>query len=290
MRIARVHFPDAISVAVDVDRHWARLSALGVDVSDGGEALARLPEVRAARDAAHPSSLASAGDAVPADGAVLACPLTQTRKVLAIGLNYHDHVAEVGADTPERPLLFGKLPNTLAGPFDEVVVDPGLTAQADYEVELVAVIGSRVRNASAATALDAVGGYAVANDFSARDVQFADGQWIRSKSFDGFCPIGPWVTTRDEVTDPQKLGLSTTVNGEVRQSSNTSEMVFGVAELVAFLSRGITLEAGDVILTGTPPGVALGMPGTPWLRPGDVVRCEVESLGYVENTVVAPGG
>lgn len=288
MRIARVMFADGPATAVDVDDQWVRLSSLGVDAADAGEALARPVEVRRARENLDPASIPPR-DAVAADDATLTVPLTRSRKVLAIGLNYHDHVREVGAETPELPLLFGKLPNTLAGPYDDVVVDGRLTAQADYEVELAAVIGSVVRDVSLDDALDAVGGYAVANDLSSRDIQFAESQWIRSKSFDGFCPIGPWVTTRDEVPDPQKLDLSTAVNGETRQSSNTSEMVFGVAELVAFLSRGITLEPGDVILTGTPPGVALGMPGTPWLRPGDTVRCEIEGLGFIENTMTAPG-
>jgi 2-keto-4-pentenoate hydratase/2-oxohepta-3-ene-1,7-dioic acid hydratase in catechol pathway len=175
------------------------------------------------------------------------------------------------------------------GPYDDIQLDPRLTQQADYEVELAVVLGRAVRDLDG-DGLAPVAGYMVANDVSSRDVQLSESQWTRSKSFDGFCPLGPWITTSDEVPDPQGLTLRTTVNGELRQSSNTRQMLFGVAELVTFLSRGTTLEPGDVLLTGTPPGVALGMPGQPWLQPGDVVRCEVVGLGHLENRFVAFDG
>jgi 2-keto-4-pentenoate hydratase/2-oxohepta-3-ene-1,7-dioic acid hydratase in catechol pathway len=169
-------------------------------------------------------------------------------------------------------------------------MDPSLTEQGDYEAELAVIIGRRARRVSLADALDHVFGYAVANDVSARDWQFADPQFDRSKSFDTFLPVGPWITTADEVPDPQALGIRTWVNGELRQDSSTAEMVFGVAELIEFLSRGMTLEPGDVIVTGTPHGVGFAMDPPRFLAPGDVVRCELDVLGTLENPVVGPDG
>jgi 5-carboxymethyl-2-hydroxymuconate isomerase len=200
-------------------------------------------------------------------------------------LNYGDHIRETGATPPERPILFAKFPSAMTGPYDEVVVDPGLTEQGDYEVELGVVIGTESRRVPAAQALDHVFGYLVANDVSARDWQKLDGQLSRSKSMDTFLPIGPWVTTADEVTDPNDLAIRSTVNGEQRQDSTTAEMIFTVAELIEFCSRTMTLEPGDIILTGTPHGVGYAMDPPRFLASGDVVRCEIEGLGYIENTV-----
>jgi 2-keto-4-pentenoate hydratase/2-oxohepta-3-ene-1,7-dioic acid hydratase in catechol pathway len=288
MRLARVTFDDARLPAVEVKGHWVAASALDTRFDSATAALVDLQGLGATVEDVDIESIVAAGGAVPCDGASLAAPLDPPGKILAIGLNYLDHIREVGATPPAWPLMFAKFPTSMVGPYDDVVIDPRLTGQGDYEVELAVVIGRRARDVAEGDALDAVAGYAVANDVSARDVQHSESQWTRSKSFDGFCPVGPWVTTADEVPDPQRLALRSVVNGDVRQSSNTDQMLFGVAELVSFLSRGTTLEPGDLILTGTPPGVALGMPGQPWLQPGDVVRCEVEGLGHIENRIVGP--
>jgi 5-carboxymethyl-2-hydroxymuconate isomerase len=207
-------------------------------------------------------------------------------KIVAIGLNYRDHARESGAELPEWPLVFAKFPSAVIGPDDQIVLDRSLFERADWEVELAVVVGRTMRDVREADALDHVFGYTVANDVSARDVQFADGQWVRAKSFDSFCPVGPVVVTADEIGDPQALALSTRVNGETVQDSNTSEMVFGVAELLAFCSRSFTLEPGDLLLTGTPWGCGEFMSPPRSLQPGDVVEVEVEGIGTLRNPVV----
>lgn len=208
-------------------------------------------------------------------------------KVVAIGLNYLDHVRETGMKPPERPLVFAKWPSSVIGTGAPIVIDETLTERVDWEVELGVVIGRRMRRVATADALDGVFGYTVGNDVSARDVQFADGQWVRAKSFDTFCPLGPAVVTPDEIGDVQDLALRTRVNGELVQDSNTSEMIFGVAELLSFCSQSFTLEPGDVVLTGTPWGCGEFMSPRRSLHPGDTVAVEVEGIGTVENLVVA---
>ena len=207
-------------------------------------------------------------------------------KLVAIGLNYEDHIRESGLPRPERPLVFGKYPSSICGPTDDIVVDTELTTQVDWEVELAVVVGRTMKNVPPADALECVAGYAVANDVSARDVQFSESQWVRGKSFDTFCPLGPAVP-RDEVGDPQALRLRTRVNGETVQDSSTSLMVFPVAELLAFCSRNFTLDAGDVLLTGTPWGCGHFMDPPRHLAIGDVVECEVERVGELRNRVVS---
>ncbi len=206
-------------------------------------------------------------------------------KVVAIGLNYADHIREAGLDTPQRPLVFAKFTSSVCGPHDDIVVDRRLTERVDWEVELTVVIGRRMRDVQAADALRHVFGYTVANDVSARDVQFADGQWVRAKSFDTFCPLGPCIVTADEIDDPQQLALRTTVDGVVMQDSSTAEMLFGVAELLAFCSRSFPLEPGDVVLTGTPWGCGEFMDPPRSLRDGEVVECWIEGIGELRNTV-----
>jgi 2-keto-4-pentenoate hydratase/2-oxohepta-3-ene-1,7-dioic acid hydratase in catechol pathway len=225
------------------------------------------------------------GEQLPASARLLA-PI-RPPKIMAIGLNYADHIRESGAEQPERPLVFAKLPTSVIGTEEPIPVDARLTERPDWEVELAVIIGRTVRNVSVDRALECVAGYTIANDVSARDVQFSDGQWVRGKSFDGFCPLGPWMVTSDEIADPQRLALQTRVNGETLQDSNTSEMIFGVRELVAYCSRGITLEAGDVLLTGTPWGVGEFMNPRRSLRGGDIVECEIERIGTLRNAVVA---
>ena len=206
-------------------------------------------------------------------------------KIVAIGLNYLDHIRETGMDRPERPLVFAKFPSSVIGPDEAIEIDPEISERVDWEVELAVVIGTTARRVSVDRALDHVFGFTVANDVSARDVQFSDGQWVRGKSLDTFCPLGPAVVTADDVPDPQALRLSTMVNDRVVQDSSTSEMLFGVRELIAFCSRSFTLEPGDVVLTGTPWGCGEFMSPKQSLQPGDVVVCAVEGIGELRNPV-----
>ncbi len=200
-------------------------------------------------------------------------------KILAIGLNYADHAAEAKAKIPSEPLVFSKATTCIAGANDPLKM-PKESLSTDYEVELAVIIGSRAQYVNEDEALDHVAGYAVMNDFSERDFQIKrGGQWIKGKSFDGFGPLGPWLVTRDEVPNPQNLNLWCDVNGERRQDSNTRDMVFGVAKIVSNLSEYMTLMPGDVISTGTPPGVGLGFKPPRYLKPGDVVELGVEGLG-----------
>lgn len=207
-------------------------------------------------------------------------------KIVCVGLNYRDHAREVEMELPERPLLFAKWQSAVIGDGEPIVIPPGVE-QVDYEAELAAVVGARVKGVSAENALDAVEGYTCLNDVSARAFQFGDGQWTRGKSIDTFCPIGPRVVPRDEVGDPQSLRIACRVNGETVQEGTTADMIFSVAELVAFVSTTITLEPGDVLATGTPPGVAMGRPDGRYLRPGDTVEVEIERVGILRNPVAA---
>ena len=210
-------------------------------------------------------------------------------KIVAIGLNYMDHVRETGMEPPRRPLVFTKFTTSMIGDGEAIEIDRALTERVDWEVELAVVIGSRARRVEPEDALGHVLGYAVANDVSARDVQFGDGQWVRGKSLDTFCPLGPAIVPAAEIPDPQALGLRTRVNGETVQDSNTAEMVFGVAELIAFCSRSFTLEPGDVILTGTPWGCGEFMDPVRSLGHGDVVEVEIDGIGTLRNPVVELG-
>ena len=224
-------------------------------------------------------------DVTPLAQARLHAPILRPGKIIAIGLNYSDHAEETGAPIPDKPIVFTKYTNTIVGPGEAVRIPP-ITEQVDYEAELAVVIGKETRNVSASEALDHVFGYANANDVSARDLQFSEGgQWTRSKSIDTFCPIGPSIVTKDEVPDPQDLSIRCILNGEVVQDGNTSKMIFSVAEIVAFLSTGMTLEPGDIIITGTPPGVGMARDPQLWMKPGDEVTIEIQGLGTLTNPV-----
>jgi 2-keto-4-pentenoate hydratase/2-oxohepta-3-ene-1,7-dioic acid hydratase in catechol pathway len=211
-------------------------------------------------------------------------PIERPGKIVCVGMNYRDHAAESGMEVPARPVLFAKWPNSLVGAGEAIVLPPGFD-QVDYEAELGVVIGTRARGLRADEALGAVAGYVCVNDVSARDLQFADGQWTRSKSLDTFCPVGPRLAPATEVRDPQRLGIRCLVNGEALQDSSTAEMVFSVAELVAFISEGITLEPGDLIATGTPAGVGFTREPPIFLRPGDEVTVEIDGIGVLTNPV-----
>ena len=206
---------------------------------------------------------------------------------IAIGLNYADHAAEAGLEVPKEPIIFNKAPSCICGPNDDTMTPKGST-KLDYEVELAVVIGSRARYLGKSNAMDAVAGYCIANDVSERNFQIERaGQWTKGKGSETFGPLGPWLVTRDEIANPQKLDMWLSVNGETRQHGSTKTMVFGVAHLVWYCSQFMVLEPGDVIATGTPPGVALGMKPEPkFLKPGDLVRLGIAGLGEQTQKVV----
>lgn len=221
-------------------------------------------------------------------------PIPRPRKnVMCLGLNYRSHVVETSKPlqrelkNPDVPIFFTKAATSVNGPFDPIPWDRAATEQVDYEVELGVVIGVNGKNIPDGRALDHVFGYTVVNDVSARDVQFKHKQWFKGKSLDGFCPMGPCIVTADEFGDPQAKRLSLTVNGETRQDASTSEMIYGVAAIVDHLSRGMTLEAGDVIATGTPEGVGLGRTPPEYLKDGDLVETTVEGIGTLRNRIAA---
>jgi acylpyruvate hydrolase len=201
-------------------------------------------------------------------------PVPQPRAIFGIGMNYADHVAELGATPPDTPIVFMKLPSSSASPYAPVHC-PEVVKRLDYEGELAVVMGAGGK----------VAGYAVANDLTARDLQGRELQWTRAKGADAFCPYGPWITTVEEVPDPHALSLRTWVNGELRQDSSTSNLIFKIPELIAFICETCTLEPGDLILTGTPSGVGMGLDPPRFLSSGDVVRIEIERLGAIEHSI-----
>jgi acylpyruvate hydrolase len=214
------------------------------------------------------------GDAYPLADVTLLAPVPRPRAIFGIGLNYAAHAAEQGKELPEFPIVFMKLPSSSAPP-NAPVTCPQVVKRLDYEGELAIVMGAD----------GAIAGYAVADDVSARDLQRREPQWTRAKGADGFCPWGPWITTADAVPDPQNLRITTHVNGELRQDSSTSDLVFGPQQLVDFISQTCTLEPGDLILTGTPSGVGMSLDPRQFLASGDVVRIEIESLGAIEHAI-----
>lgn len=241
----------------------------------------RGPHVHAFTDGSTVLDRLATGDRSPADGRshpladlTLLAPVPKPRAIFGIGLNYLAHAQEQGKGAPERPIVFMKPPSSVAGPGGPVVC-PAVVQRLDYEGELAVVMGPRGE----------VAGYAVADDVSARDLQRTEPQWTRAKGFDTACPYGPWITTADEVADPGDLRLQTWVNGEPRQDARTSDLIFSIAELVAFIGEVITLEPGDLILTGTPSGVGMSMDPRRFLASGDVVRIEIEELGAIEHAV-----
>ncbi len=218
----------------------------------------------------------------------LAAPVPHPEKIMAIGLNYLDHIEETGMKEPKEQLWFAKMPNAINAPNGDIEL-PKVSDHLDWEVELVAVIGKGGRHISVEDAPKHVFGYAVGNDVSVRDWQTKTAQWVMGKSFDTHAPIGPALVTADEIGDPHRLAITCAVNGQVRQSSNTKHLLFNVWAQIAELSQAMTLKPGDILFTGTPGGVGLAMKPPVFLKVGDVVRCEIEELGVIQNTVVAEG-
>jgi 2-keto-4-pentenoate hydratase/2-oxohepta-3-ene-1,7-dioic acid hydratase in catechol pathway len=271
-------------LGVTSDALWMPASEL---LPDGPASMAALLDagpgaVEALAAAAGPDRIADGGR--PIDDLDLLAPVTRPGKVVAIGRNYREHTQEEGSEAPKAPLIFAKWPSSVVGHGADIRWDPGLTSQVDYEAELGVVIGRRARHVDEADALRYVLGYTCINDVSARDLQFGDGQWVRGKSLDTFCPMGPVVVTADEVPDPQTLDIACRVGDEVMQHSNTSEMYFGVAAIISHCSQAFSLEPGDVIATGTPGGVGIFRDPPVLLRDGDEVSVEIERIGRLTNT------
>jgi 2-keto-4-pentenoate hydratase/2-oxohepta-3-ene-1,7-dioic acid hydratase in catechol pathway len=266
------HIIDLAAAGLPVGEH----GDLAASVEGGDEMLDRVRRVMktasTARHAAHACDICA--------------PIFAPSKIVAVGLNYIDHCEEAGLPVPNEPVLFGKFPNSITGPFDDLSWPAAASSEVDYEVELGVVIGKRGRDIPEAQALDYVCGYTVVNDVSARDMQFANAkQWDRGKSLDTFCPYGPYIVTRDEIPDPQVLQVRTVLNGREMQISNTRNMVFGVAKLISYISEGTTLMPGDLIPTGTPFGVGFSRKPPVFLKHGDECVCEVEKIGAIRNKV-----
>jgi 2-keto-4-pentenoate hydratase/2-oxohepta-3-ene-1,7-dioic acid hydratase in catechol pathway len=238
-------------------------------------------------------TFAEIGAAHTLDEVQLAAPIPLPRKnVMCLAVNYREHAEETArlrgtsGDAPEIPIFFTNATTTINSPYGEIVVDPAVSSAIDWEVELGVIIGKRGKNIRAGDALSYVFGYTVLNDITARDLQARHKQYFKGKSLDGSCPMGPWIVTADEIPDPQNLALRLRVNGETKQDSHTSLMIFSVSQSISVLSAGLTLEPGDIIATGTPSGVGFSRTPPEFLKPGDVVEAEVEGIGLIKNTVV----
>jgi len=274
----------------------ARLGVLGGDQITALDGLReRFPTMLSIIEAGHPALDAIAAETRNGGGTIalndvrLLAPVERPGKYLAIGMNYRKHIEEakrLGVPTPTQQLWFNKQTTCLAGPYDDI--DPGVTEQLDYEVELGVVIGKPAKRVTEADARNHVFGYFVANDVSARDWQRHSPTFTMGKSFDTHGPIGPWIVTADEVADPHGLRVRCSVNGELRQDAETSELIYNIWQQIAYLSTAFTLEPGDLIATGTPSGVGVARQPPVFLKPGDVVRCEVDGIGAIENRVIDP--
>jgi len=286
MRLVQFRRRDAPLVARSVGVELADGGAV-VDISHIASSSLQLLEGGKEAEWTVRNYLATSPPTVDPAGLVLEAPITNMDKVICIGMNYIDHIAEQGGATPTEPLVFNKFPSCVAGPTEDLP-HPKNTKKLDWEVELTVVIGTKCRDVDVDTAMNHVFGYTVAHDVSARDWQLQrnGGQWLVGKAMDKFCPIGPAIVTSDEIEDPHNLKLSCTVNGKVRQSSSTGQLLFGVGELVSWVSKLTTLLPGDLILTGTPPGVGAFMKPPQFLAPGDLVECWVEGIGTIANRVV----
>lgn len=246
-----------------------------------------LENVRIIEDAAKGGAVWLEHVSQPVAGARLLAPILRPEKIVCIGLNYRDHAEESNMPLPKEPVIFGKFANAVIGPEDNILLPTSLSDKVDFEAELAVVIGRRATWVSEKTAMNYVAGYMNFNDVSARDLQKRDGQWFKGKCLDTFAPMGPWLVTKDEIPDPENLKIELRLNGETMQSSNTMNLIFGIAYLVSFLSRLMTLEPGDIIATGTPAGVGFAHKPPVFLRTGDTVEVEIEGLGILRNGVAA---
>jgi 2-keto-4-pentenoate hydratase/2-oxohepta-3-ene-1,7-dioic acid hydratase in catechol pathway len=253
------------------------------------KALGRVAKALAREAGASPGGkVKSAAESMaPLSSVRLRHPLLKPGKVTCVGLNYADHAREQGIEPPKLPIFFLKSNNTVSGPGDPIVMPPN-SSDVDYEAEFAVVIGKSGRRIPEDEAYDHIAGYMVMNDVTARDMQHGDKQWFRGKSCDTFAPAGPWIVTKDEIGDPHQLAITLTLNGELMQDSNTSNLIFKVPFLVSYLSQSLTWEVGDIISTGTPPGVGVFRKPPVFLKPGDTVSATVEGLGTLTNPVVAP--
>jgi 2-keto-4-pentenoate hydratase/2-oxohepta-3-ene-1,7-dioic acid hydratase in catechol pathway len=285
MRFVTLHTATGLRAAVRHDDHYIDLHATDAAfppslrqlLAAGAEVLQHARRVNNRTDAVR----------IPATKARLAAPIPDPQKIICLGLNYRDHAAETNAPIPREPIVFSKYPTAIIGQ-GEAIVLPRVSSEVDYEAELVIVVGKRGRHLAAANALAHVAGYTVGHDVSARDWQLKkDGkQWMMGKTFDTFAPIGPELVTADEVADPHSLGIRLRLNGQTMQDSSTKQMIFGVAATLEYLSKVFTLEPGDLIFTGTPPGVGMARKPPVWLKAGDVVEVEIDGLGVLRNPVV----
>jgi 2-keto-4-pentenoate hydratase/2-oxohepta-3-ene-1,7-dioic acid hydratase in catechol pathway len=273
VRLARYRRQEGVGLG-EVSGHEVRELLIAGDDRAGADLLVR-----------HMEGESNSDRLLALDEVEILSPVARPSKILCIGLNYDDHVRETGAEPPASPVLFAKYPNSLVGHRQPIRFEQANSAQVDFEAELAAVIGRRCRNVKEADALGYVFGYTAANDVSARDAQFENSQWVRGKTFDTFCPLGPWVVTPDELANPQDLGLRCWVGDSLYQDGRTSDMIFEVAHLVSYLSRTMTLEPGDLLLTGTPWGVGFTRTPPVFLRDGDVVRIAIEGIGELINPV-----
>jgi len=266
--------------AVIIDNSYVLLESLGINKSleeftaDEENSLVELK-----------TKLSAHKEFIPFKNEELDAPLRMPGKIVAIGLNYIDHASESKMELPKHPLVFTKFNSSITGPYDNILFSTSVTNRVDYEVELAVVIGKTAKNVSKEEALKYVFGYTIINDVSARDIQFSDGQWVRGKSLDTFCPMGPFIVTADEINDPQDLQLTCTVNNDVLQNASTKDMIFGVAYLISILSKSFTFEPGDIISTGTPSGVGFSRKPPIYLKNGDVMITEVQKIGKLINTV-----
>lgn len=279
MRFARFGDPGRERPAVVTDDGVYAIDALTADIDGAFLAAGGVEQVRAALNAGELAPLAT-------DGVRTGAPIAAPGKVVCIGLNYRDHAEETGAEIPTEPVVFMKDPSTVIGPYDQVLVPRG-SRKTDWEVELGVVIGAEARYlASPDEALKCIAGYAVSHDVSEREFQLErGGQWDKGKSCETFNPLGPWLVTADEVDDPQSLAMRLRVNGVVRQDGSTATMIFSVAYVIWYLSQFMVLRPGDLVNTGTPAGVALGLPDQPYLRAGDVVELTIDGLGLARQEV-----
>lgn len=286
MKIATIQTPAGPRAVILQGNHYIDLH--GTDSS--------LPASVRQLIAAGPAALKAARDAVNSSEAVkhdaarvkLLPPIPDPHKIVCLGLNYRDHAAETGAQIPKEPVLFSKYATALIGHGDSIVLPP-VSQEVDYEAELVIVVGKGGRNIKAASAMEHVFGYTIGHDVSARDWQLKKDQkqWMVGKTFDTFAPTGPYIVTADELPDPHNLPIRLRLNGQTMQDSNTKQMIFDVATVLAYLSQVFTLYPGDIIFTGTPPGVGIARKPPVWLKPGDVVEVEIEGIGVLRNPVVA---